>query len=228
MKRKGRPSTRGFAAGVTGTLVIHTVAALLLFVSAGIATPIVETYAVKLTAAPAPTDQKRLAPEAVPRQVERTAPTKPPVKKPAVVPPPPKPTAKPTERVEKAPATSNPVTPLPGEQPSTGNQVATIDLRGKAFPYPEYLENIIGQILRNWERPLSNSALYAEVSFVILRDGSVKEIQVTRTSRNYGFDLSARGAVEAASNARAFGPLPEGYAGDALSITFFFKPRTTP
>ncbi len=39
------------------------------------------------------------------------------------------------------------------------------------------------------------------------------------------FDLSAQGAIESAANARAFGPLPDGWEADVLPILFFFEPR---
>jgi hypothetical protein len=37
----------------------------------------------------------------------------------------------------------------------------------------------------------------------------VSDVRVVRKSGSYGFDLEARGAVEAAGEARAFGRLPE-------------------
>ena len=44
-------------------------------------------------------------------------------------------------------------------------------------------------------------------------------------SRSYSFDLGAQGAIEAAGNAKAFGPLPEGFPSDALQIALWFLPR---
>ena len=37
-------------------------------------------------------------------------------------------------------------------------------------------------------------------------------------------DLKAQGAVEAAGNARAFGPLPAGWPADVLPVSIIFKP----
>jgi TonB family protein len=62
------------------------------------------------------------------------------------------------------------------------------------------------------------------VQFTILRDGTVKEIRILSRSRSYSFDLGAQGAVEAAGNAKAFGPLPEGFPSDALQIALWFLP----
>jgi outer membrane biosynthesis protein TonB len=70
--------------------------------------------------------------------------------------------------------------------------------------------------------------LRAEVAFTILRDGTVRDIKLIVSSRVYDFDLSARGAIESAGRARAFGPLPAGFEGDALPISFYFEPRGAP
>jgi hypothetical protein len=53
----------------------------------------------------------------------------------------------------------------------------------------------------------------------------VREIKVATRSRSMSFDLSAQGAVEAAANAGAFGPLPEGFPSDVLAISLWFKPQ---
>jgi hypothetical protein len=47
---------------------------------------------------------------------------------------------------------------------------------------------------------------------------------MVKGSGSYGFDVEARGAVEAAGAAGAFGPLPEGFMDDALTIIFEFDP----
>jgi hypothetical protein len=50
-------------------------------------------------------------------------------------------------------------------------------------------------------------------------------ISITKPSGSYGFDLEAKGAVEAAGAARAFGPLPEGFSDDVLTVIFTFDPK---
>ena len=116
--------------------------------------------------------------------------------------------------------------PLPGETPSTGNDAVTVNVPGMAFPYPDYLRNIVQEVYRRWARPLGNAALRAEVSFLILRDGTVREIRLIRASGSFSFDLSAQGAIEAAGANRAFGTLPDGYPADVLPVSFYFTPRT--
>jgi outer membrane biosynthesis protein TonB len=97
---------------------------------------------------------------------------------------------------------------------------------GVEFPYPQYLRNIVAQVYRRWQRPSGQASLRAEVLFFIHRDGSITSFQFVKRSGNFGFDLEAQGAIEAAANAAAFGPLPEGYVADVLPVTFFFDPST--
>ena len=139
-----------------------------------------------------------------------------------------KPVPKTPTKAPAAPRTGSPVTPLPGETPKGGSDIANVKTQGKEFPYPEYLRNLVTQIYRRWNRPPGNDALEAEVTFVILRDGSVKEIKMLQSSRSYSFNQEAEGAIEAAAAAKAFGPLPAGYPADYLPISFRFTPRQVP
>lgn len=183
-------------------------------------------YAVNLVAAPTPTEAPLAASEAPPRPVERTAPVEPPTRTAKPAPPPTK--AVPRQRTEAPIQTRSPVTPMPGETPSTGSDVANVISPGVAFPFPEYLRQVVNEIYKRWQRPAGMQNLKTQVEFVILRDGTVQGIRIVNRSRNYSFDLGAQGAVEAAGNARAFGPLPEGFRGEALAVAFWFMPRTEP
>lgn len=215
------------AVGLTGTLVIHAAAILLLWTTVKAVDLGPPAYAVELVAAPAPPPEEKPAPEAVTRPpAEEPAPNKPapPVDKPA--PPKPTPVAKPTDKAEPNPKTTTPTRPLPGETPSTGSDAVTVSTPGLAFPYPDYLRNIVQEVYRRWDRPLGNAALRAEVSFLILRDGSVREIRLTRPSGTFSFDLAAQGAIEAAGSSGAFGALPDGWPADVLPVSFYFTPRT--
>jgi len=177
-------------------------------------------YAVELVAAPASRGAARPAPES------RSAP-EPPVPTTRPKPAPAKSRA-PTQAKAKPVKTASPVTPLPGETPGTGSDIANVDLKGKAFPYPEYLRNLVAQIYRRWNHPSNNAPLTSEIGFVILRDGTVKDIQVLASSHSFSFDQEARAAVDVAGAAKAFGPLPAGYPADYLQISFVFKPRRAP
>lgn len=208
---------------LVGTLGLHTVLVVFLFLLSNQPEPLISTtYRVNLVAAPAVPPTRRVATEAVAQPTPRTVPTRSQTTRRTT----PAPTQRAVPETEAAPKVANPVEPLPGETPSTGRNIANVKIEGIPFPFPEYLENITEQIYRRWSRPsLTNVALSAEVGFNIHRDGTVTGLMMIASSRNYSFDLEAMGAVEAAANAKAFGPLPEGFIGDMLPVSFFFSPR---
>ena len=228
----------GETAGMIGTALVH--GAVLAFVFAAARPPKAgpPVYAVELVAAPAPVSAPSAPvatapPAPAPQPAVSRAPAKP-SHAPAVKTPPAKPepartpprTATPppvpgaqTARTTKTAA----VAPAPGETPSNGTDAVTVKTPGLAFAYPEYLRNIVAQIYRRWERPRGGT-LRAEVFFLILRDGSVRDIRFLTPSGEFTFDLGAQGAIEAAANAGAFGPLPDGYAQDVLPVSFYFEP----
>lgn len=155
-----------------------------------------------------------------------------------VAPPTPKeraiPLAKPVPK--KAAARSTPVPPAAkpvpktaapraggGPQGGAGTDVATVHTEGIEFPFPGYLNNIVRQIALNFKPNDTNSALRAEVMFLIYRNGSVKITRFVTRSGSYAFDLEAQGAIESA--APNFGPLPDGFRDDVLPVVFSFDPR---
>ena len=128
------------------------------------------------------------------------------------------------------PATTAPpaATPAPraGGGPTGGHgaDVANVQVAGISFPYPEYLQNVVRQIAVRFTPP-RGSALTAVVTFMIRRDGSVAGLRLTTRSGVYSFDTEAMGAVDAAAQARSFGPLPQGFSDDVLPVIFSFDPR---
>lgn len=212
-------------AGIAGTTVAHGVlAAIIVFAAQRATSPPALVYAVELIAAPLPENSPRRAPnEAPPVEAEDVAPILPPRADPVRPTPPPPPQQVPP-RTERQLPTRTPVTPLPGETPSSGQDVANVKIAGFESRYAGYVRNIVTQIRNRWQRPMGNAPLTAEIAFVILKDGSVRDIEFVKRSGNYAFDLGARGAIESAGEARAFGPLPDAYEGDALPISFFFTP----
>ena len=239
--RKSQQGPQGTLAGLVGTIAVH--AGVVFFLAAAVrptrAAP--PSYAVDLVAAPAPTTKQRLAREALPTPPPEEKPTPtppkpaPPKEKPApVAPKPPKPAKtapapapKPppadAER-EPSPQTASRVAPAQGETPSTGTDVATIKTPGLAFPFPEYLRNIVTQVYQRWDRASAKQSNFAEISFLILRDGSVRDIRFVTRSGSFAFDIDAQGAIEAAGNSRAFGQLPDGWEADVLPVSFYFQP----
>jgi protein TonB len=216
---------RGSGVAFLGTVTLHgLVAGLMLWSPSTMRRAVPPVYSVSLVAAPRPEPQQRRAPEAVERAAERPAPLesrRPQRTSVAKTPPPP---AKPEER-EPAPRTNAAEELAPGAEPSTGTDVATVKTEGVDFPYPEYLRNIVGQVYRRWRRPTGTQSYRAEVMFFIHRNGRISNLQFITRSGNFAFDLEAQGAVEAAGNAVAFGPLPEEYPADVLPVNFFFDPE---
>ncbi len=209
---------------VTGTLVVHGLVGVFLFATPSGRVRLPPTYTVRLIAAPEADLEARKAPEAFERPAEEKPAPVPAAKTPrsTVSRATPPPTRDQTHR-EAAPRTTPTAQPLPGEKPSTGNDVATVSTEGIAFPFPEYLQNIVSQVLRRWQRPAQSTPLEAEVSFFVHRDGSVTDLQFIRRSGNFAFDLEAQGAVEEAGRFKAFGTLPNGWTADVLFVRFYFS-----
>jgi outer membrane biosynthesis protein TonB len=129
------------------------------------------------------------------------------------------PKAKETEAAPDAPKAGG------GTNGNRGTDVATIDTPGIEFDYPFYTQTIVRALMQYFGT--FNGTLKAEVQFVIRRDGSVdpQSIRLVTSSSNYSFDQRALGAVEAAANAKKFGPLPGGFHEDILPVTFWFSPQ---
>lgn len=223
---EGGPSSVAAAA----TVAVHVSAVVLLFATPPLVQDsLVPVYSVELIAAPRPEPQQRRAPETVQRQAQQPPPVseQPRPQRTSVseeAPPPPPPESE-VER-EPAPRTTPPEGPAPDVEPSTGTDAGTVKTSGVDFPFPEYLRNIVNQVYRRWHRPSGQVSLRAEALFLVHRDGTMSGFQFIKRSGNFGFDLEAQGAIEAAANAGAFGPLPEGYPADVLPVSFFFDPST--
>jgi len=206
---------------VGGSLLLHAVVAALLVHAArsAAATPPPITYRVRLVAASAPDapEREKPVPAKVAEEKERPPTPQPTTKRKPKVP-------EPTQTEKKPPETKPSKEPARSEE--KGEDAVNVQLDGATFAFPDYLDNIIRQVYRYWRPPTGGQVLRAEISFVIHRDGSVSDIEWVRRSGDMAFDLEARGAVEAAGRARAFGSLPKGYPRDRLRVSFFFDPST--
>jgi outer membrane biosynthesis protein TonB len=142
--------------------------------------------------------------------------------------PPPK-TQKTTANVPK-PAKPPPKTtaaPKAGGGPVGGKGSDVTNLRmeeGVDFPYPGYLQNLTNAVMERFDWD-GKQPYTADVKFLIKRDGSVASIQLLKSTGNYAFRAEAQGSIQAAGNAKAFGPLPDGFSDDVLSIVFTFDPK---
>jgi len=179
---------------------------------------------------PAPVTRPSTAPSSV---KEMPLPAAKPLRKPPVRATPAEAKTAPTPK----PSTAAPTEPKAAAQPETdapragggpvgdkGTDVATVRSDGIEFPFPGYLNNIVRQIALNF-KPRTEARLKAEVRFLIHRDGSVSGLAFVKRSGVFSFDLEAQGAVEAASSARRFGPLPAGFPDDVLPVVFSFDPE---
>lgn len=217
-----RPSRRPPPVAILASTALHLVLGLALVVgSLAVRPPTLpaQTYRVRLVAASDESAPMRLKPQpAKPAEEENR-------------PPPPEPTPQPKPRTELPTVveeTPPPVEPTkePARGPEEGDEAINVQLEGAAFVDPAYLQNIIRQVNRYWRPPAGGRHLRAEVVFVIEKDGSVNEIEMLNKSGDMSFDLEARGAIEAAGRAKAFGPLPAAWPRDRLRIAFFFDPTT--
>jgi protein TonB len=136
----------------------------------------------------------------------------------------PAPREKPSPPAKPANTEAPPAAAGGGETGGRGADVANINTSGVEFPYPGYINNIARQIMLQFHP--GRAVLTNEVRFMIRRDGTVdpESIHLVTSSGNYSFDQQALAAIEAAANARVFGPLPPGFQEDILPVTFRFSP----
>ena len=218
---------------VTLSAVVHVGVVALMLLAARGSPPRGEVYAVNLIAAPAGPRQAGIVAEAPLPKAEPDAPL--PKRAEMAQPKETTPARQPQARRTPSRATQVPDakrarfdTEAPkaggGETGGKGTDVANVNTMGKDFPYPGYLTNIINQIAQRFN-PRQRQFLTADVQFVIRKNGEVFAISVLKGSGSYGFDTEAKGAIEAAGSAGAFGPLPEGYSDDALTVIFTFDPK---
>ncbi len=89
--------------------------------------------------------------------------------------------------------------------------------------YPWYVAAVQRRVSSNWLQaaiePTIRWAPRVIVDFVILRDGTITNIQLTRSSGDASVDASAIRAVRASS---PLDTLPSGYSGSYVNVEFWF------
>lgn len=206
---------------VWGSIGLHAVVFAVIVALSFFSVPEVpaQTYAVRLVAAADLEAPLAEAPAPPPQEEEENRP------------PPPQPTEEPLPEtelpsvVEEMPEVEEPVRE-PARADEVGEEAINVQTEGMRFVDPEYANNIVRQIHRYWRPPDTARPLEAEIIFVLNRAGDVVEIEWLRRSGVTTFDLEARGAIEAAGHAGAFGPLPEAWPADEMRVSFFFDPST--
>lgn len=206
---------------VIASTILHATVGIALAVASAYMAPRqlpAQTFRVHLVAAADETAPMRLKPQPAQVAEEENRP------------PPPEPTPDPKPETTVPTVVEQPPPPDPSKEPARGPEEGdapiNVHLEGAAFVDPAYLENIILQVNRYWRPPTGNRNLRAEVVFTIEKDGAVSDIEWVRRSGDLTFDLEARGAVEAAGRAKAFGPLPDAWPRDQLRVSFFFDPAS--
>jgi len=208
-------------ASVVASVVLHAAAGLVMIFSPDGQRPEIaeqQTYRVQLRAPAAEEAPVRQKPQPAQQAEEEQEP------------PPPSPSEAPKPEVKEPTQVQEEQPTLPSTEPAQapeeGDDAGNVQIEGKAFPFPDYLNNIVNQIQRHWRPPTGKQHLRAELSFVIRRDGSVEDINWIERSGNLAFDLEARGAIETAGRRKMFGPLPDAYPRDQLRVSFYFDPTT--
>ncbi len=102
-----------------------------------------------------------------------------------------------------------------------GDGISSAQVDAHDFGSPYYLSLIFGKIRAVWENPVqASSTLMTTIYFKILRDGSIMEAKVEKTS---GIDLFDQSAVRAIVSSTPFPPLPNEFTGEYLGIHLEFE-----
>jgi TonB family protein len=88
------------------------------------------------------------------------------------------------------------------------------------FPYTIYIDRMKTLIGQRWLRPQAGTGITATVSFVIDRDGTIRDAKNEIPSGNGTFD---RAALRAVLEASPLPPLPFGYNGTFLGVHLTFR-----
>jgi TonB family protein len=88
------------------------------------------------------------------------------------------------------------------------------------FPYTIYIDRMKMLIGQRWLRPQTASGVNTTVSFVINRDGTIRDAKNEILSGNGTFD---RAALRAVLEASPLPPLPFGYNGTYLGVHLTFR-----
>jgi len=90
---------------------------------------------------------------------------------------------------------------------------------GASFPYDYYLEQMLTQIRRGWTRP-PMEAVRTLLSFRVLANGEIRDIEVREPSGSRSFDLAA---IRAVRNASPLPPLPASYRKGSLTVNLIVR-----
>jgi len=102
-----------------------------------------------------------------------------------------------------------------------GHGISSAQVDAQDFGSPYYLSLVFGKIRDAWENPVQSSSTFmTTIYFRILRDGSIVETKVEKTS---GIDLFDQSAMRAIIGSAPFPPLPVEFGGEYLGIHLEFE-----
>jgi TonB family protein len=111
-----------------------------------------------------------------------------------------------------------------GQPGGEGTGVGAIGEGAFGELYGGYVEAITRRISENWLQSTVDVNLRRApriyMSFDILRDGSITNVEISETSGNRSLDRSAQRAVFASS---PLAPLPTGFRGRSVQVSFWFE-----
>jgi TonB family protein len=143
-----------------------------------------------------------------------------------------------TERPETAPSDATARTPNTGPQPEKGTASTETRVRGQGFGLsssggtggppqldvdnfccPEYIEQMVNAIHRNWARNQGGVGTVM-VKFTIQRNGVIDQVQVERPSGITALDLAAQRALLVT---KQLPPLPAAFPNQTLGVHMRFE-----
>ncbi|MBR1617405.1 TonB C-terminal domain-containing protein [bacterium] len=83
-----------------------------------------------------------------------------------------------------------------------------------------YKKVVEARIKSRWSSPKLDKDASATVSFEILKDGTIKNVTLTKSSNNKQFDDVALKTIQ---NSAPYRRLPVGYGGESISFDFTFQ-----
>ena len=87
------------------------------------------------------------------------------------------------------------------------------------FEYAYYVQQMLGRIHQHWQRTAVRGTATVTVRFTILKDGSVRDVEVEQSSR---VSILDRGALRAVMLADPMPPLPNSYPRDRVGVHLRF------
>lgn len=135
--------------------------------------------------------------------------------------PAPAPLAAPSVLDEEKPADNKQESSAEGNGDEGEFEGGSIQTDFATFPYPWYITQVRNRLWSEWEKRRPTGVVRnTVVAFAIARDGSIKDLQLVKSSGDDSFDFSAKSSV---INAGPFPPLPMLYEKDLLTVTLEFK-----